>query len=64
MLFKCNMCKQKDREIEYLRKLVDNLLSHKGIVPVAGIAPENIEDDENEKADRALKERGAIRYGD
>ena len=52
----CTACKVKDNEIEYLRRLIDNLLVNKGIAPVM---PQ--EDIPIEKED-ALKE-GEIRYG-
>lgn len=66
MLFnrKCQSCVDKDKQIEYLQKLVDNLLQNKGVAPVVGEAQSIVEESEDEKADRALKERGAVRYGD
>ena len=66
MLFnrKCQSCIDKDKQIEYLQKLVDNLLQNRGVAPVVSDAQSIVEESENEKADRALSERGAQRYGD
>jgi hypothetical protein len=61
---KCQSCIDKDKQIEYLQKLVDNLLQNKGVAPVVGQAEAILEDTEREKADRALQERGGQRYGD
>jgi len=62
-VFNCKICQQKDKEIEYLKKLVDNLLLNKSIAPVDN-QEIILEDTEQEKEDRALAERGAVRYGD
>ena len=61
---KCKSCEIYKEQIEYLKKMVDNLLQNKGIAPVIPQAETILEESEDEKADRALKERGAVRYGE
>lgn len=61
---KCSLCAEKDKELAYLRTLVDNLLINKGVSPVVSAAEEILVDTESEKEERALKERGVVRYGD
>jgi len=34
-MFQCKGCRAKDREIEYLRKLIDRLLEKLNVAPVA-----------------------------
>ncbi len=62
-MFRCKQCAEKDRQIEYLQKLIDNLLQHRGIAPIVS-KEVKIEETEDEKAERALAERGAQRYGE
>ncbi len=59
----CKVCAQLKEENAYLKKLVDNLFQSKGVAPVDN-QPGIVEESENEKLDRALAERGAIKYGD
>ena len=61
---KCIKCESYKEQIEYLKKIVDNIFISKGISPITPQKEVVIEETEDEKADRALKERGAIRYGD
>ena len=63
MFGKCKVCERLKAENEYLKKLVDNLLSSKGISP---ITQEEIplEETEEDKAERANVEKGVIKYGD
>ena len=61
---KCRKCEIYQQQIEYLKKLIDNLLINKGIAPITPQEEVKIEETEDEKADRALRERGAVRYGD
>lgn len=48
-------------ENEYLRKLVDNLLLRAGVAPVTDTF---VEETEDEKKEKAIVEKGAIRYGE
>ncbi len=63
MFWKCKVCAQKDKQIEYLEKIIDNLLQSKGVAPVAGQAEEILQETEEEKQERALLEKGVVRYG-
>ena len=44
--------------------MIDNLFINKGVAPVTPQEETILEETEDEKADRALKERGGIRYGE
>lgn len=61
---KCPKCEIYKEQIEYLKKMVDNLLVDKGVAPVIPQEETILEETDQEKADRALKERGGERYGD
>ena len=63
-MFKCKLCEQKDKEIVYLKTIVDNLLLNNGIQPVNAVASVEIPESEEEKEERARIEKGQIRYGD
>lgn len=56
MIFKCKGCKAKDEQIQYLIKLIDNLLVRNGIQTVVQEAESIIQDEK-------LPE-GSLRYGD
>lgn len=62
-LFNCACCIQKDNQIAYLQKIVDNLLLNKGIKPVA-IQEGEPEETEEEIKERADKQAGVIKYGE
>ena len=59
---RCQSCDELQKQNEYLRKLCDNLLSARGINPVTP-APALDDDTDDDKADRALRESGAIIMG-
>ena len=61
---KCSICAEKDKEIAYLKTLVDNLLLHQGVAPVVSEAETVLEETEEEKLERANIEKGVLRYGD
>lgn len=60
---RCRGCEARDKEIAYLRSVIDNLLLKNGIRPVAPVVVDEEETDAEKKA-RADKESGAIRYGE
>ena len=61
---KCIKCESYKEQIEYLKKIVDTIFISKGIAPITPQKEVKLEETEEEKEDRALKEKGAIRYGD
>lgn len=61
---KCKSCEIYKEQIEYLKKMIDNIFISRGIAPIINQAETVLEESEEEKADRALKERGGIRYGE
>jgi len=63
MFGKCKVCERLRAENEYLKKLIDNLLSSKGISPVT-MEEIPLEETEEDKAERANVEKGVIKYGD
>lgn len=62
-MFKCKTCEALRKENDYLKKLVDSLLIKKGVQPVYESDDMQLDETEDEKMARALKERGAIQYG-
>ena len=63
-MFECKLCIQKDKEIAYLKTLIDNLLQNKGVAPVVEQAETILEETEDEKEERARAEKGMLKYGD
>ena len=51
-MFECKLCQQKQRDIDYLHKLIDNLLQKQGVAPVTQIADEEIKPEEPVKGDK------------
>lgn len=50
-MFECKGCQAKQRDIEYLRTLVDRLLADKGIAPVE-VVEEEVKPEEPTKGER------------
>ncbi len=42
-MFECKHCIEKQKQIDYLQKLVDKLLVANGVAPVADAPPEDLE---------------------
>lgn len=42
-MFECKHCIEKQKQIDYLQKLVDKLLVANGVAPVADAPPEELE---------------------
>jgi len=61
---KCETCERLKAENEYLKKLIDNLLMSRGVNPVIPNEETILEETEEEKKDRALSEKGVLRYGE
>jgi hypothetical protein len=63
-MFDCAACKAKDKEIEYLRTLVDRALVKNGMAPVLGEKPQGSEQLELNIPDTIDSASEIISYGD
>lgn len=63
MFGKCKECEGLKRENEYLKTLVDKLLMSQGVQPVSPQSETLLDDTDDDKEERARKEKGLMQYG-